>query len=217
MTKFKAVVFDFDLTLCDSSAGFVACHRFAALKFGLPEPSAQAIKASIGTPLDLVFPRFYTEAHTGVRDEYIRVYQDHADEVMTGLTVMLPGAADTVRRLKDAGLGLAIVSQKLRYRVEEVLRREGLLDCFTVVLGGDDIPAFKPDPRGILMALERLDASGSAFYCGDTTIDAEAAANAGLPFVAVLTGVTEAAFFDPYAPLATLPSVAGLPAFLGLD
>ncbi len=214
---YKAIVFDFDLTLADSSQGFIACHRFASSQFGLPEPTPEAIAASIGTPLDLVFTRFYGEGHADIAAEYIRVYQQHADEVMTGLTVMLDGAAATVRRLHAAGLKLGIVSQKLRYRVQEVLRRESLMHSFGVVLGGDDIPAFKPDPRGILIAIERLDAAGSAFYVGDTTIDAEAAGNAGVPFVAVLTGVTDAAAFAPYQPAATLTSVAGLPAFLGLD
>ena len=70
---------------------------------------------------------------------------------MTSLTTMLPGAADALEALQDAGLRLAIVSQKLRYRVEDVLRREGLLECFLTILGGEDVPAFKPDPRGILM------------------------------------------------------------------
>ena len=69
------------------------------------------------------------------------------------------------------------------------------------MLGGEDVPAFKPDPRGLLLALERLAvAPADAIYVGDTTIDAEAAANAGLRFVAVLTGPTTRADFAPYRP-----------------
>ena len=212
---YRAIVFDFDLTLADSSQGFIACHRFAASQFGLPEPSPTAIAASIGTPLDIVFTRLYGAKHAGVAEGYIRAYQEYADRVMTGLTVMLPGAVDTVHRLHSGSLKLGIVSQKLRYRVEEVLRRESLLDCFGVVLGGDDIPAFKPDPRGLVMAIESLDARGASLYVGDTTIDAEAARNANVPFAAVLTGVTKAQEFRTYKPIAILKSVAGLPDLLG--
>ena len=136
---------------------------------------------------------------------------------MTPLTVMLPGASESVHRLREAGLPLAIVSQKLRYRVEQVLDREAIRDCFAAVLGAEDVPAFKPDPRGLLLALERLAvAAYDALYVGDTTIDAKAAANAGLRFVGVLTGPTTRADFAPYAPVALLGSVADLPAVLSL-
>jgi phosphoglycolate phosphatase len=212
-----AIVFDFDLTLADSSRGFIACHNFAAASFGLTPPSPEAIAASIGTPLDLVFPRFYGQDKVALEEAYVRAYQEHADEVMTGLTVMLPGAPEAIGKLGSSGYKLGIVSQKLRYRVEDVLRRESLLECFGVVLGGDDIPAFKPDPRGLLMAVEQLGAgTSSALYVGDTVIDAEAARRAGLPFVAVLTGATVREDFDSYSPLAMLASVAALPTFLGV-
>lgn len=211
MTSFSAIVLDFDLTLADSRQGFIACHNFAAAHFELNPPSPEDVEASIGTPLPIVFERFYGTEKAALTDDYIRVYQVKADEVMTDLTVMLPGSADAVRRLRDSGLRLGIVSQKLRYRVEEVLQRESLLDDFDIVLGGDDIPAFKPDPRGLTMAVEALHAPGSAIFVGDTTIDAETARRAGLPFVAVLTGPTTAQEFESFAPLARLPSVASLP------
>jgi phosphoglycolate phosphatase len=136
---------------------------------------------------------------------------------MTGLTVMLPGATEAVRSLQRSGLAMAIVSQKLRYRVEDVLRRESLLDAFVAVLGAEDVPAFKPDPRGLLLALERLETpAAEALYVGDTTIDAEAAANAGLRFVAVLTGPTTRDEFSRFETHAILDSAAALPGLLGL-
>ena len=217
MIPARALVFDFDLTLADSTAGFDASHSFAAERLGLPLPDHESVRRTIGTPLPLAVPMLYGAAVNGRLDEYIGLYQARADEVMTGLTVMLPGASEAVRRLRQAGLPLAIVSQKLRYRVEDVLHREALLDYFAVILGAEDVPAFKPDPSGLLLALERLDVPAlDALYVGDTTIDAEAAANAGLRFVAVLTGPTTSDDFAPHHPLALLESVADLPALLAL-
>lgn len=213
----RAVIFDFDLTLVDSRPAFLDCHRFAAAALGLPPPQEADVYRSIGTPLVRVVPALYGPAGKARAEEYIRVYQARADEVMTGLTSLIPGAAEAVWALAEAGLRLAIVSQKLRYRLEEVLRRERLLHLFAVVLGAEDVEEFKPDPRGILLALERLGAgSDSALYVGDTTIDAEAARAAGLPFVAVLTGVTGREEFDRFAPAGVLASVRELPIFLGL-
>jgi phosphoglycolate phosphatase len=212
-----AIVFDFDLTLADSSEGFVASHGFAARQVGLPPPDAAAILRTIGTPLVKAVPMLYGEAVQPLAEEYVRIYQSHADEVMTGLTRMLPGAVEAVRCLHHAGVRMAIVSQKLRYRVVDVLQREGLLECFEVVLGGEDLPEFKPDPRGLLLALDRLGAAPErALFVGDTTIDAETAQRAGVRFVGVLTGVTSRAELEAYRPVAVLDSVSGLPHLFGL-
>ena len=216
IVPYEAIVFDFDLTLADSRPGFDECHRYAAERTGLPQPSAEATGRTIGTPLPIAFIDLYGAAEADKAEEYVKLYQARADDVMTGLTSMLPGAADALEALQDAGLRLAIVSQKLRFRVEDVLRREGLLGRFVTILGGEDVPAFKPDPRGILMALERLEATQSeAIYVGDTTIDAEAARNAGVGFVGLLSGFAQRDDFAEYKPLAVLSDVGELPEYLG--
>jgi len=215
--KPDAIVFDFDLTLADSSEAFVASHGFAARQLGLPPPDAAAILRTIGTPLLRAVPMLYGEAVQPLADEYVRIYQARADEVMTPLTLMLPGAAEAVRSLREAGPRLAIVSQKLRYRVVDVLERERLLDCFDAVLGGEDLPDFKPDPRGLLIALDRLGVPPArGVFVGDTTIDAETARRAGVRFVGVLTGATSRAELEAYRPAAVLDSVGGLPRLFGL-
>jgi phosphoglycolate phosphatase len=213
-----AIVFDFDLTLADSRPAFVECHHFAARALGLPLPGPEAIARTIGIPLERVLPLLYDiELVMPVSPEYLRLYQEHADEVMTGLTVMLPGAAEAVQTLYDNGFKLAIVSQKLRYRVEDVLAREGLRNYFRAVLGGEDLPDYKPDPRGLLLALTMLETPlDGAIFVGDTLVDAETARRANVPFIAVLSGVTGAEELQPYAPLVILDSVSSLPGYLGV-
>jgi len=212
-----AIVFDFDLTIADSRPGFIAGHTYAAQQTGVDVLDDETIARSIGTPLDIVVPRAFPGLDPEIITEYIRVYRAKADEVMADLTSMLPGAADTVRYLQEQDIQLAIVSQKLRHLVFAVLEREDLTGCFEAVLGGQDVPAFKPDPRGLQMALERLGVDADdAIYVGDTVIDAEAAANANMRFVGVLTGPTTAAEFEPYKKLTLLDSVNDLPGYLGL-
>jgi phosphoglycolate phosphatase len=210
-----AVIFDFDLTLADSRPGFIASHRYAAEQLGVPAPTPEAIARAIGTPLEHIVPVMFPKMTEACVEEYIRAYRVKADEVMADLTEVLPGARETLNTLHNAGLRLALVSQKLRHLIEEVLDREGMK--FEVVLGGQDVPDFKPAPGGLLLALERLGVEADdAIYVGDTTIDAAAAANAGLRFVGVLTGVTTREEFVPYASLTLLDSVGELPEFLGL-
>ena len=214
MANLRAVVFDFDLTLVDSRKGFIDAHEFARRRLGLPPIGDDAEVRTIGTPLPDAFRMLYP-GHEAMLEPFMQLWQTRADECMTGLTSVLPGAPQAVRSLAEAGYALAIVSQKRRYRIEAVLQREGLLACFRAVVGGDDAPEFKPDPRGILMALDRLEvARNEAVYVGDTLIDAHAAANAGLPFIAVLTGFATRDDFAAVTALAVLDSVVDLPAML---
>ncbi len=210
-----AVIFDFDLTLTDARPGFIASHRHAAEQMHVPLPTDDAVARAIGTPIEKIVPGWYPAMPADEVTEYIRVYRARADEVMIGHTKVLPGARETLDHLRDAGLKLALVSQKLRSLIEAVLEREQLL--LDVVLGGEDVPAFKPDPSGLQLAMTRLGVEpDDAIYVGDTTIDADAAANAGLRFVGVLTGVTTREDFATHASIALLDSVAGLPEFLGV-
>ena len=55
----------------------------------------------------------------------------------------------------------------------------------------DDVPAAKPDPAGIRVAMERLDVR-DAVYVGDTHADAVAAQRAGAQPAAALWGRTDA-------------------------
>ena len=117
----------------------------------------------------------------------------------------------TVRQLQQLARLVQVAA-----RVEEVLQREAMLQAFACVLGAEDVPAFKPDPSGLQLALQRLHVTAAdAIYVGDTTIDAEAAANAGLRFVAVLSGPTTRSDFEGFATAAILETVGALSDLIG--
>ncbi|MDQ1257991.1 MAG: phosphoglycolate phosphatase, partial [Candidatus Hydrogenedentes bacterium] len=85
-------------------------------------------------------------------------------------------------------------------------------DRFDTIVGGEDVALNKPDPESLFMALRHLNAAPlDAVYVGDTLMDAETALRAGMPFIAVLTGVTPRKAFLPYPARAILDSAAQLP------
>jgi len=80
-----------------------------------------------------------------------------------------------------------------------VFRRENLLRFFQVIVGGEDVSAHKPDPQGLLAAVDRLGSRHAAtLYVGDSVTDAETAKRAAVPFVAVLSGATPIEHFNGY-------------------
>ena len=107
------------------------------------------------------------------------------------------------------------MSTKFRFRIETTLRREDLLDSFETIIGGEDVSNHKPDPEGLLKAIRKLEsAPENSLYVGDSVIDAEAAKRAGVPFVAVLSGVTPRQDFEPYPVYKIIDSLSELPCLI---
>jgi phosphoglycolate phosphatase len=212
-TPLRAVLFDFDYTLGDSSDGIVACVNHALLDLDRPPADPDAIRRAIGLTLEEIFERLTGEAPAplGFRARFT----EHADRVMLDSTVLYPEVPEVVASLARDGLRLGVVSTKYARRIEAILDRERLRSSFAVVVGSDSVPASKPDPAGLLAALSALSlAPGEALYVGDSVVDAEAAHRAGVPFVAVLSGPTPRSELEALGAIAVLARLAELPGWL---
>ncbi len=209
--NYTAIIFDFDYTLADSSRGVAECINFALAELDLPQVPAEAAHRTIGLHLNDAFVQLAGERHAVQKDEFRSHFARRADEVMNDLTLLFETVPVTVQRLKAQGKKLAIVSTKYRYRIEEFLQRENLLEAFDVIIGGEDVSCHKPDPEGLHQAVGRLNSSlEDSLYVGDSVVDAEAARRAGMAFAAVLSGVTRREEFDAYPLAVVLESLGQL-------
>ena len=204
----KAILFDFDFTLADSSVPVVTCITHALASAGHPVPDRMAIERTIGLSLTETFAAL---SPNGDPDLLSRYFIAKADEVMVRGTEIFPEVSEAVTALAGLGLKLGIVSTKFRFRLDAILARYGLDGRFELVLGHEDVSRTKPDPEGLMIACRRLAVKhGEALYVGDSLVDAEAAARAGIRFMAVLHGRTLAEEFVAYRPLAILPDLLPL-------
>lgn len=215
-TDIHAVIFDFDYTLVDSSKGAVECIQFALEEMGLATLSSETICRTIGLSLKDTFLTLAGDQDARRCDEFSSLFVQRADQVMADLTVIYESVLPSIKALRESGLRLGIVSTKFRYRIEEILKREDLLQFFQIVIGGEDVEEHKPHPQGLFKAIERLQCSPQAVvYVGDSVTDAEVAKRAGVSFVAVLSGVTPREHFDGYEMTGVLESLSGLPGLVG--
>jgi phosphoglycolate phosphatase len=165
--------------------------------------------------LTATLPALAGEEHAQLGEAFMRLFVKRADEVMHDSTVVYGFVPSLVDALSEQEIRLGIVSSKGRWRIEGILRREGLDGRFGVIVGGEDVVELKPDPSGLLNALTALDVPGNrCLYIGDSVTDAETARRAGVRFVAVLSGVTERDAFTKYEPVMVLRSAGELPALL---
>ena len=204
----RAVLFDFDFTLADSSGPSIECVNYGLRALGLPEASTVDVMRWMGSTLTEILVALAGQEQRPRAQEFTRAFERRADEVMVRDTVLFSDVPDCIDGLKLLGCRLGIISTKYRYRIEATLERERMLSHFDVIIGGEDVDHYKPAPDGLLRALDGLGVRpDDAVYLGDSVPDAEAAEAASVPFVAVLSGAASREEFAGYPRLAILPRV----------
>ena len=207
----RAILFDFDYTLGDSSPAAVACLRYALRGLGLPDRDPAACARTIGLALPAALVALAGPENAHLTAEFHRLFMERADEVMVAWTSLYPFTAGLLSTLRARDIRIGIVSNKEAFRIRGILDRFGLTGLVDTIVGAGDVADPKPAPDALLLCLERLGADrGHAVYVGDNLVDGQAAAAAGIPFVAVTTGHTGADDFSSYEPLAIFPDASGV-------
>jgi len=207
----NTILFDFDLTLADSSQGIFKCINHALNKMNYPEHDYESVKLTIGHSLPETF-RILTGNDTKEgASQFTSLFVNKADEIMNASTIIYPEVFELVPNLKEKGFKTGIISTKYRYRIEGVLKREELSSYFDTIVGGEDVNEHKPHPEGLLMAIEKLGIEKlQAIYVGDSLVDATAAKAAGIDFIAVLTGTISKDKFEKEECINILPNLNSL-------
>jgi len=179
-------LFDLDGTLVDSSQGVVRAFHAAQKALGEKAAEPAAIIRRIGYPLSdtiAALSRLPVEPFLKeFRAEALRSMADHSS--------LLPGARELLLGLERRQSTLGVVTSKRRDVACAVLDRLAILGFFQTVVGADCAPRVKPHPDPILEAVRRLGLPREQLVMvGDTRNDVEAAAAAGLPVIALLSGI----------------------------
>ena len=214
---YQAVLFDFDYTLGDATASIYGGFCYGFEKMGLPKPRMEAVRETVGYILEDGFTILTGERDEARRAEFRRWFQEKVEGRQAEMTRLFPGAAELLRALHAQGIKVGVVTSKRRTTLHEILSRYELLELMTATVGGETVTRPKPDPEGLLGALETMGVErGRALYCGDTTIDAATGQNAGVDFSAVLNGTTPAAAFEAYPHVHIAPDLPELKRWLGV-
>jgi len=206
----RAVLFDLDDTLIDSTVGYVQTMWCTCDALGLPRPGSEVLHEAFVTWQDHVEAIFPEVPFADFAARYRRFAQEIPYRA-------IPGALETLELLSDRPLG--VVTNRgidlcgLRMRQAEIPA-----ESFAFIHTLEDLPAAKPDPRALEPALHLLGVEHPAevIYVGDRPDDARAARAAGVGFVGVLTGNSSPAHFAEVGVGASriLSSVRDLPNFL---
>lgn len=215
--KYKAALFDFDYTLADASASIYEGFCYGFERMGYPKPELEPVRRTIGLLLEDGFTVLTGEASPVKREEFRRLYKGFVEDKQAQMTVILPGARELLQALHDRGVKLGIVTSKHVDTLRKILAYHNLLDLMDFTVGGETVKLPKPDPEGLNQGIESLGVNkGEVLYCGDTTIDAGTAKNAGVDFCAVLNGTTPGSDFEAYPHIHIAPGLVELKTWLGI-
>jgi phosphoglycolate phosphatase-like HAD superfamily hydrolase len=159
----KAVLFDLDGTLIDSTDAIVGSmfHVFDSL--GEVRPTRQAIIDSIGCPLREQL-QYLTQRDL---DACIALYRPHYAATAREHTTLLPGAREIFAFLKGAGVPMGLATSKKREAAEMLLEHLGVLHYLDVRIGPDEVTHPKPHPEPLLLAATSMGvAPGGRGVCG---------------------------------------------------
>ena len=215
--RYRAVIFDMDGTILDTAGDLadalnhalkkaghrhdftvedakhffgsgvqVAIKRALALEAGMTH--AQLV--DIGTRAEILPEGITGEVIGEIQKIYEPYYASHC-AIKTG---PYPGIVTLLKRLRAAGIMTAVVSNKPDEAVQ-ILTEEQFPGLFDLAVGLRTTVRRKPAPDVTLKAVEELGISvEDAVYIGDSEIDLQTAANAGMDCISVDWGFRGAAF-----------------------
>lgn len=185
----KAVLFDFDGTIADSSEGIMACalRTVESIGYDTSTYTNEYLKRFIGPPLRDCFRITFNVDEERIEEcvaSYRRFYNEKGMYMMHAYS----GIKELLYALKAMGVKTAVATNKMEELAVRCIRYLGMEDCFDVIKG----PVVDGKITKAEVIREALEALGvgahEALMVGDTVNDEKGAASEGVPFVAVKWG-----------------------------
>ena len=150
-------------------------------------------------PLKAAFTALTGLQDPRLQEQFRRYFVTSSNAIMTKNTILFDDTIAVLKKLKQAGCQIAIVSNKYRFRINESIEKFQLHSYIDTVIGGEDVSIAKPSPEGCLKAMEQLQTQPeNTVYIGDSVIDAKTAQSAGIALIAVTTGTDTAEDLKAY-------------------
>lgn len=199
----KLVIFDLDGTLLNTIADLAYSTNYALNKLGYPTHEIEKYNFMVGNGIDKLFERALPEGEKSkenvlrVRKEFVPYYDIHnADDSRP-----YPGIPELLSYLQDAGIQITVASNKYQAATQKLIDHYFPEIHFTAVFGQREGIKVKPDPTVVFDILEVAKVTKEeVLYVGDSGVDMQTAANAGVTACGVTWGFRPRAELEEFSP-----------------
>lgn len=177
----RLVIFDFDGTLADTRHNIVITMQEVMRVLGMPMADEETCAATIGLPLNgcfkQIYPHLTDEEAQHCTDTYKKVFFANEDNLVPDL---FPHVRETIEQLHKKGIKIAIASSRTSVTLFNFVRKIGLSEMISMVVGSDEVTRHKPDPEPAEIILYKLGiAAENAIVVGDMPVDIAMGRGAG--------------------------------------
>jgi phosphoglycolate phosphatase len=189
-------VFDLDGTLVDTAPDLVDSLNYTIAIRNLQPLTYADLTHLVGSGARAMIERAFKLRGSPISEDelgpMIERFVEHYRAGMPGKSAPYPGLVEALDRLSDAGMRLAVCTNKMEGLARPLLEALGLADRFVAITGGDTFAVRKPDPEHLLGTIQLAGGTPErTVMIGDSFNDFKVAANAGLPSIAVPFGYSE--------------------------
>ncbi|OGS44589.1 MAG: hypothetical protein A3K76_00405 [Euryarchaeota archaeon RBG_13_57_23] len=193
--RLRAVIFDLDDTLVESTVNY---GKFKSLvierliSWGQDRQSYSPDETIVA-----ILSRYEQRMNaSGMSQKELDSRMAELDRIMDEVemehvaeTKAIKGAGKLLRMLRSRGVKIGILTRGCEGYAEAALEVTGMLDSVDSIECRNSKTKAKPNPESYLRLVHALGVQkDETMFVGDHPIDAQCAANAGVPFVAVRTG-----------------------------
>lgn len=195
--KYKAIIFDLDGTLLDTSVDLANAVNFVLKKYSLPLRSKSDITAFTGNGIyelvkKSIGQNIENDEFNRMMDDFKEYYALHS----TDNTKPYDGIYEILAELNKLGYKLGIVSNKIDSATKALCER--YFDKYIQIAVGDTPGVLKKPQSGTLdLALKDLGVSREeCVYIGDSEVDVLTAKNAAMGLIVVSWGFRSKEFLQ---------------------
>lgn len=183
----KAILFDLDGTLLDTTDGVLESAIFAAKKLGYKELPHETMLSFVGPPIQNSFMKWY-RCDQDRAQEAANIFRAYYKENALFKANLYPGLIDLLKEIVMKDIKIGVATYKREDYAISILEHFGIASFCTTMHGADNFNKFtKADI--VNMCIDELETGKSeVVLVGDTEHDALGAERAGVPFLGVTYG-----------------------------
>ena len=185
----KLCVFDLDGTLVNTLHDLADSLNYALKECGLPTLTEERVAAIVGHSIHYMCENAVPPEHLDKAEQVLSIYAARYRDHNLDRSQPYDGMIDALNRIKQAGVTLAIVSNKPHADTVKVVSQLYPSGMFSLVLGRTEKFAVKPAPDSLNFVMDFLGVTPEeSVYVGDSDVDVQFAHNAGMRCVSVNWG-----------------------------